>query len=123
MGIRDYTFEAFYTKETQMSVDNHPQTLVLKMWDNVYRMKFSNPVNANKTSILRSYDYHTVEISPGMKTDSAKYDISKENRIALKQKMYGDFSRERVEALLKAENPITCSIRKQMKELHCKIIQ
>lgn len=122
MGIRDYTFEAFYTKETQLSQDKHPKILILKLWDNVFRLKFSNPIVMNKKSILRSYGYQVVEITPGMRSKTARYDLSKENRIYLKEKMYGDFKRERLEALLKADNPITCDIRKKMKELHCKLI-
>lgn len=122
LGLRDFTLEAFYDKETQLSDENHPHVLKLKLWKNVFTLSFANPEIRNKKSILRSYDYMAVKIEPSAKGKFATYDLSKENRVFLKERFAGEYTREMVENLLDAKNPIVCELRKEMTEMHCRII-
>lgn len=121
MGLRDLTLEAFYTKETQLSDEFHPTTMVLKFWKNKYKLKFSKPKLKKKKSILKALDYQNVVISPTIRGRMAKYDLSKENRIILKGKK-DEFTKEQVEAILDVKNPIVCDLRKKMTEIHCEVI-
>lgn len=60
IGLRDFTLEAFYTKKNKLSASKHPTTLILLLWKNKYTFSFSEPKDANMTSILRSFDYTKV---------------------------------------------------------------
>lgn len=121
MGLRDFTLEAFYTKETPMSEEKHPTTMVLKLWKNKYRLQFSNAKMGKKKSIMKSIDYQNVVISPTIRGSFAKYDLSIENRIILKGGN-NEFSKEQVEEILDVKNPIVCELRKKMTEFHCRVI-
>lgn len=122
LGLRDFTLEAFYKKEFQLSEEKHPKVLVLKLFRNIYKLTFSNSAVANKKSILRSIDYRDVTITPTVRGKYAKYDLTKENRIFLKPKVQGELSKEKIEKLMNRKNPIACSLRKNMTEMHCKVI-
>ena len=60
LGLRDFTVEAFYTKKTKISMDKHPKKVIIQLWRNKYTLTFSDPINANLNSVLRSFDYTKV---------------------------------------------------------------
>ena len=57
-----------------------------------------------------------------MSKKSPVFNLAGENRILLKEKKIGQFSRRRLEKLLRAKNPIRCKLKKKMSIMYCKII-
>ena len=63
-----------------------------------------------------------VSINPSLSKKSPLFSIKGENRIMLKERRRGEYTRSKMEKLLKAKNPIRCKLLNALSVMYCKII-
>ena len=57
MRKRDINFEVYYSMSRYINFNFHPTKVQLKLWDNVYWIKFGKPVMVDEFDVMRSFEY------------------------------------------------------------------
>lgn len=57
MHIRDFQLEGYFNFNNRISKKNHPKTLKITIFGNVYKFRFNKKALRDKDTILRKYAY------------------------------------------------------------------
>ena len=119
--LRDFVFEAFFSLNRRMTIQKHPKIVVLKMFGNKYKLRFSKRVFTGGKSVLRKYKYTRVTLSPSKRPSAKNVDCEMFNRLMLDEKRVGSFGIRRLNKLLYENNPVICSVSRKLKSIFCEL--
>ena len=122
LRLRDFVFEGFYTFKRRLSPRRHPRTLVIKIFDNKYKIRFSRRRLTDTKTILRKYKYNRVTLLSSKRKSAKNVDCESFNNFLLDEGEPGTFSVRRIQNILFANNPIKCRISRSLRTMFCNLV-
>ena len=96
----------------------HPKRVILSIYNRIYQMDFSSPKKKGRGKLFYM-EYQRVKIIPSKWTKPAK--IITDNNILLRTTAMDPFTKNEMDRLLIAKNPVLCKLSKDKRTMYCQI--
>lgn len=107
MRKRDINFEVYYSLSRYINFHFHPTKIQLKLWNNVYWIKYSKPVVVDEFDVMRSLEYSEAEIKNLFK-EMPIINTKQQNMIFLDPQRRYSFSAYNVKKIAETKGRVEC---------------
>ena len=107
MRKRDITFELYYSMSRYINFHFHPTKVQLKLWDNIYWIKYRKPVIVDEFDVMRSIEYTEAEFK-NLFTEMPIINTKQQNMIFLDPQRRYSFKAFNVRKIAETKGRVEC---------------